>query len=232
MAIIDNTYFRNDIKLPQVGSQFQQSDVDTAIDIYQAEILKLLLGYRLYNLLITAWSAFDVEQPATPTPLPTRFDSLINGAEFSFNFNGDSVNTKWEGLRNIKKISLISYYTHYSYLNNNESRTFTTGQGKTVKENAREISVRPKIVYSFNRCVDLYGKTPKQRDLRLSNYYNIRKKLRYRTMKEIMSGFFLDHCNYEHWDIEPSAYNFLLANISDYPEWVFSPIYKINTLGI
>ena len=34
------------------------------------------------------------------------------------------------------------------------------------------------------------------------------------------------------FDIEPSAYNFLFAKTTDYPDWIFTPIWGINKFGI
>ena len=44
--------------------------------------------------------------------------------------------------------------------------------------------------------------------------------------------FFLQQDRYDHYNVKPSAYNFLLANKDDYPEWIFKPIDKLNIFGI
>jgi hypothetical protein len=31
---------------------------------------------------------------------------------------------------------------------------------------------------------------------------------------------------------DPSAYNFLFANKTDYPDWIFTPLWNINAFGI
>ena len=44
--------------------------------------------------------------------------------------------------------------------------------------------------------------------------------------------FFLDNTNYEHVNAEPSVFNFLLANLDDYEDWGFTPLWYINAFGI
>jgi hypothetical protein len=34
------------------------------------------------------------------------------------------------------------------------------------------------------------------------------------------------------YNCDPSAYNFLFANIDDYPDWIFTPQWNINAFGI
>lgn len=229
-TIIDNTYFVGETKLPQTSNPFQLPDVDRSISIYEPEILKKLLGYQLYTALQTAWDASKATP--TPTPLPDRFDKLINGAEFSFEFNGFTVTQKWGGLANTEKISLISYYVHYKFLNINEGRITNTGQSKTKKENAETISVRPMLIHSWNQMVYNYGTTPKPYHLPpVSNIHYRGTTVRngnFRWTERNVNQYFLDQNNYDHYDMAASAYNYLLANISDFPEWIFEPVYKIN----
>jgi hypothetical protein len=40
----------------------------------------------------------------------------------------------------------------------------------------------------------------------------------------------MDNTTYVVWNDYPSAYNFLLANLSDYPDWRFTPQEKIYSL--
>ena len=215
-TLIDTSYFVGDISLPQVGNPIQESEVTNSINTYEPKILKRLLGYDLYTLLQTAWDDYP------GTPLPDRFDELINGAIFSIEFRNKTYNLKWDGLINSAKKSLIAYNVYANYMNNEATQTNTTGVSRIQQENALQASPRPKIIYAFNRMVELYGQVPKSRELGFNDFKD----------KEDIISFWGDSDNYLYWNIEPSAYNFLLANLNTYPEWIFSPIYKKNVLGI
>lgn len=217
MALITKSYFRGDINLPQTESIYQSVAVDNAIAFYEPEILQKLLGYPLWKLLNAAY--LDSIKSPDPVPLPARFNTLINGEEFTFTYNGYSVTTKWNGLKNTEMISIISYYVYYNYRNITESKTTPTGEAKPKRENSNVYSSIPKLVYAWNRMIELYGQTPKPYELD------------YDSLKEI-EDHFRDHTNYIHYNPEASAYNYLLANIATYPEWIFTPLYKINSFLI
>ena len=78
-------------------------------------------------------------------------------------------------------------------------------------ENSTNVDVRPKLINSWNKMIKLYGDVP--------NCY-------------IDNTLFLNNSNYVHFNTLPSAYNFLLANIETYPEWIFEPLEKQNIFGI
>ena len=48
----------------------------------------------------------------------------------------------------------------------------------------------------------------------------------------IYDELFLNQSGYNHHNALPSAYNFLLANLETYPEWVFKPLERQNIFGI
>jgi len=206
MSFIDNTYFINDINVPLSSNSVLNSNFEGSIDRYEDEILKSLLGYTLWKSLKDDLD--DNGDPKTP-----KFIDLVTGAEFSFDWDGYTINTKWNGLVNSDKESLIAYYVYYKYRRDFESNYTGVGETKSKSENSKHVSPAPKMVVAHNRMVDLYGQIPR----RLTRFY---------------PQWFLNNGNYEHFNAEPSAYNFLLANISDYSDWVFKPISKINSFGI
>lgn len=218
-TITDKTYYKGDIILPQLGNPIQEQGVLDAIAKYEPIILKHLLGYPLYKIVQDAWNAFKA---TTPTPLPVRIDELINGADMVFQVRGKTVETRWNGLANTDKVSLLSYFVHAQYLTTTSARTATTGQVKPDQENSKRVSLTPKYTYSWNRMVELYGQSPRPRELG----YN---KL---TQQEQLEDFWAEVKNYKHWNRTPSAFNFLLANKDTYPEWEFKPIYKKNIMGL
>ena len=222
MSFIDNTYFVKDIAIP-INSTLQAIS-DEYILRYENEILQKLLGYELLKALLA-----DLD--GSGDPQTQRFIDLVDGAEFSFDFNDNTINTKWEGLRNTMKKSFIAYWVYFQYRNENESFFSGIGQRKGKGENSVMVDVRPKLVSSWNKMIKLYGKTPKYYYPYQTTRYNARITDRfYKVLLD--KEFFLDQSNYEHYNCDPSAYNFLLANIDDYPEWIFEPIKKLNVFGI
>lgn len=201
MSLIDSTYFKNDVSL----TSSQLTYIQQWITEYEPIFLKLLLGFDLYKLLET-----DLGGGSTPTE--SRFVDLVDGKEFSFEVNGYTVSTKWEGLRDstLKK-SVIAYYVYYQYRNETESFNTGAGQGISNLENAEKVSAQRKLRNIWNKMVDIYGVTPKN-----TSY----------------PKYYLNISNYEHYNIYPTAYNFLLANKDDYSEWVYEPIKKINKYNL
>lgn len=221
MSFIDNTYFINDINIPV--NVYQQADIDQYIERYEDKILQKLLGFALWKALID-----DLDNG---NPQSERFIDLVDGVEFSFNYINSTINTKWEGLRNTKLKSLIAYWVYFQYRNENESFFSGIGQRKGKGENSESSDVMPKLVYSWNKMIELYGDTPKCYEPYNQTAYNHRVTNRYFKIY-LDKEWFLNQLNYEHYNILPSAYNFLLANINNYPEWVFEPIKKLNIFGV
>lgn len=141
-------------------------------------------------------------------PQSDRFINLINGAEFTITDGGNTITEKWEGLVNTKKQSLISYHVYFNYRQINENVNTGVGQKNIIAENSENASYVEMMVGINNKMIDLYGNTGINR---IINYNN---------------------ANYGYYNYLPSAYNFLLSNIDDYPEWIFKPIEKINVFGI
>jgi len=204
MSFIDYTYFINDIGLPVSSNTALRTALTEAITAYEEEILKKLLGYTL-------WKALDADL-VDSVPQTQIYIDLVNGAEFTFTYEGYTINTKWEGLVNTAKKSLLAYYTYYQYRRNFVGNATGIAEVVNKPENATVVSPLHKLTRAWNRMVDLYGETP-----------NILFKY---------PDYFLTDSNYEHFNTQPSAYNFLLANSDDYPDWVFTPIRKINRFEV
>jgi len=207
MALIDSTYFVNEINLPSDNL----ANIDSYITLYQEEILRKLLGYELLE-------ALENDLDVNGEPQSQRFIDLVNGAEFSFDFCGDTINEKWEGLRGINFKSLIAYYTYYRYRENTDTFFDGAGQIEPNHENSVNGDAIPKLVSVWNKMIDLYGDFH-WCECYLPNYSPSLILLR-------------DSQTYIHLNDYPSAYNFLLANRTNYPEWVFKPIRKLNQYGI
>lgn len=200
--LIDTSYFVRDINVPIGSTEELKAPLNAAIVRYEPEYLKKLFGYTL-------WKAVQAE---IDTAEYTTYSDLVNGAEFSFDYCGQTITTKWEGLVNAEKISPIAYYTYYKNRENVESFNSGLGERRGKGENSVAVSARVKMVTSWRELVKMHGEQDR--------YY---KKYR---------DFFLDNTNYEHVNAEPSVFNFLLANLTDYPDWVFTPLWFNNAFGI
>jgi hypothetical protein len=202
MAFIDSTYFVGEIAIPQAAND---TALAQAITQYEKEILISLLGYKLYSLLIAA----------CPSGVPSGvYVDLVNGAEFTHTFNGEDVTLKWEGLKNSVLQSLIAYYVFYKYVERDVTRLYGTGISMaTVKEGWERVSPADKLCAVWERMRTLYGKIPPE----YKPVYT-----RPVTGSNLPSVF----------NSDPSAYNFLFANKTDYPDWIFTPLWNINVFGI
>jgi len=195
MSLIDKTYFVGDISLPNVDNN---NTLTNAIDQYEEDVLKKLLGYDLYKEFIAEIQGGSPAQ---------KWIDFRDGKEFTFEFDGNTISTKWEGLINANKRSLISYYVYAQYRDNRQSTTTGINDVRGIPENAEKVHDSSKIVSAFNRGIVLYGEVPRYWFDKFST-------------------------TYEFYNDFPSAYNFLNANRTDYPGWLFEPIERVNNFGL
>jgi len=203
MSFIDSTYFVGEINIPDAAND---TALVQAIPQYEKEILISLLGYKLYSLLQA-----DL---VLGVPQTQKYIDLVQGKEFTHAYNDYDYTIKWEGLQNTLKSSLLSYYVFYKYVERDVTRLYGTGVSiANTKEGWQRVSPESLLINAWNRMRQLYGTIPPE----YKSYYN--KPI---LGTEIPGPF----------DIDPSAYNFLLTNIADYPDWVFTPLWNINKFGI
>jgi len=205
MAFIDSTYFTGEILIPGASADTQLTQ---AITQYEKEVLLILLGYPLYKALIADCTGEG------GVPVTQIYTNLVDGAEFTHSFEGEEFTLKWEGLKNSAKISLIAYYVFYKFI----ERHLTEYHGKafTVLPKGKDWEkANPafKLCDAWNRMRELYGKIPPE----YKNYYPHPVKV-----GDINNVF----------NMKPSAFNFLYANKTDYPDWIFTPLWNINVFGI
>jgi hypothetical protein len=151
--IIDYTYFINDLGIPIKSTPALNTAINDSITLYEDEVLKLLLGYKTWKDMKTAYDAAGT--------LDTKWDKLINGAEFEYTINGITYFDKWVGFQNDSKVSLIANYVYFFHRRNNTSQN--TGIGETVptSENSKVISPYTKLVVAWNKMIDMYGELDK-----------------------------------------------------------------------
>jgi len=139
--LIDNSYFTGEINLPGELLTGTFATIDSYIAKYEKEFLIKLLGYDVYKDLLAN---------------PLNYAGLINGEEYSVQFNGAKT-VKWIGLKNTEKISPIAYYVYYHFMRDLATATATTGQTMPISENSAVISMSHKLVFAWNAMIELYG---------------------------------------------------------------------------
>lgn len=210
MSFIDSTYFVGEINIPTLtGANSNATTLNQAITQYEKEILIELLGYKLYSLLIA-----DCTDGVPNTQI---YKDLVNGVEFDLNYRGEVITLKWEGLVNDAKQSLLAYYTYYKYIEREVTHLSGVGVALTQTIKGTRASSVNKMCTAWERMRSLYGMIPPT----YKKYFNYPAKMP-------MKGSNLPLV----FNCEPSAYNFLFANKSNYPDWLFTPQWNINQFGI
>lgn len=140
MAIIDYTYFKGKIVIPQVTNAAGRNEVNEFIEIYETEYLKKVLGYDL-------WKAFTEGIVGSPGGYEQRWIDLLQGKEFTYN----GKNYKWDGFESLNQ-NPIACYTFYQYMN----RPLNTLVGTAVQnvDNNSKISPSRLMIMAWNTMVD------------------------------------------------------------------------------
>jgi hypothetical protein len=143
--IIDYTYFTNRLNLPQTGNTPGREDVEAYIDQYEPEYLKCVLGLDL-------WQAFNAGIEGSGPPSEQRFIDLLEGKDFT----KDGCGYHWNGFKPLTgKISPIANYVFYQYVDERVIDFTLVGNVKSTTENNRIADETPRLVYTWNRMVDL-----------------------------------------------------------------------------
>lgn len=210
MSFTDYTYYVRDINVPinaASSSDVNYGKLNDSINRYENDILKLLLGYTLWKEFTDAYAASILDSGDEDyAELPEKWSDFINGKEFSFEVGGKTVSTKWNGLVNSDKVSLLAYYVYYNHRFYSQTSYSGIGETKAKGENSSVADGSYKLTLTWNKMVNIYGEIP----FTMLTFKN----------------FFLDVNNYVHYNSEASAYNFLLANKETYSGWVFTPLRK------
>ena len=145
--IIDTSYFVDDIELPNVNQAPIKAGVEKSIALYEKEVLISLFGYSMYKDFLAA------------TPVAgDKWYKLINGEEFSFAFEGETVTRYWDGLLGADKKSLVAYYIYF--MHRRKEVSYMAGVGTEVEaetENSTKVSLYEKLVWIWNEFLLMYG---------------------------------------------------------------------------
>lgn len=137
---ITDEYFKGIISLP-VG---EYSNIELFMTQFEAEILKRLLGYELYDLMIN-------DSESEP------YKSLIEGKEYTIEDGGRTKKVKWNGFKNDEQISFIAYYIYCYYIRDKVTSTQTVGETKSKQENSENANIFVKMMQAQSRFEELYG---------------------------------------------------------------------------
>ncbi len=210
MSFIDSSYFVGEAFIPNISAN--TTNINQAITQYEKEILIHLLGYKLYSRLIADLTG------AGGVPVTQIYKDLVNGAEFTHTFRGQSFLLKWEGLQNTAKQSLIAYYVYYQYVQRDVTHLSGVGNIKTPSGTEQRASSVNKLCNAWERMRELYGIVPPE----YKRYFGGYKQIQSLSADQLPYTF----------NCDPSAYNFLFANKANYPDWRFTPQWNINAFGI
>lgn len=208
MAIISNTYFVNDLFIPQAvakpalgTSPNNVAEVNDCINTVEREVLLNALGLTLYNEL----------QDALPivTLSDQKWKDLVNGVEYD--------GKVWDGLANSK--SLLAYAVYFNFLDDNSSYWTTTGVVKAESENASNVTPFYKISKAYQTFIRKY-----QSGFCIEPY------------RALIDGWLYTDYYAEHKDVNVSLFEFLRdkASIYNWSEEKFkhyNPTSK-NTFGL
>lgn len=143
--IIDYTYFVNRLNLPQVGNTEGRADVQAYIDDYEPEYLRCVLGLELYD-------AFIAGIDGSGLPDEQRWIDLLEGAEFT----KDGCKRLWPGFKQTdSKVTPIANYVFYQYVDERVIDFTLVGNVKSTTDNNRIADETPRLVYAWNRMVDM-----------------------------------------------------------------------------
>lgn len=134
---------------------------------------------------------------------PSIYVDLVEGKTYDVEINEKTYSVKWNGLINSEKISLIAYYVYFKYLEQNYQQLTGLGVIQANSENANIVSPNAKMVWANNECSKLAGSYP------------------YISDGDVTAN-----------TLEPSLFYFIANNLTDYPDFFYTPFNKINVLGI
>lgn len=137
---IDKTYFVFEINIPDS----EYNSLAAYITRYQKEIVLKLFGYEL-GTLVLAYVDGTSEQ---------RIKDIVVGKEYQLS---DGTKMKWNGLQNLDKISLISYYAYYWFVKNKNTTLQGIGNRKLKGENSDNARAGIKLSTAWFKLRKLYG---------------------------------------------------------------------------
>lgn len=215
--IIDSSYFKGDIYLPQVGDgASRQVNNDDALKnfIYEYEprILIKGLGRRLYK----EFSAELQNNGTIKTTADQKWSDLLNGKEYT----KDSTTYYWRGI--VEKQgslvkSFIAYYVYYWYVRDGVAQKTTLGVVDAKAKNAKGASAIPTLTHAWREFHSWYIGSQDTFNGRFGYHKGV---------------FVEDYFNGVDNTKEVSLFQFLSDHTDDYSNWSFTDVENENNWGI
>ena len=146
--LIDYTYFIGEVNLPASALTGTYADIDKFIAKYEPIALRELLGNTHY---------LELQAEIDAGSYTTKWDRLVNGYDYTEDFNGNDHTVSWNGLINTEKISLLSYFIYVKYVKFHVTHTSSVGEIMMKAENGDRSSMNRKLVNAWNEFVKLRG---------------------------------------------------------------------------
>jgi hypothetical protein len=137
MAIINVTFFKSEIALPQLSSPAVQENVNRYINTYEPAFLNEVLGYEFATAFVDGLAEDPVLQ---------KWTDLKDGALFIEPSTNQQ--TKWPGISNS-----IAYYVYYHLRKDDSVTTTSAGDSVSRAENASMVSSARKMTIAWNQMV-------------------------------------------------------------------------------
>ena len=183
-------------------SAVQQSALTAAIAEHYRDGMVLVLGDKLADAIIADY--------AQNTPAQATLDLVDGGVDFDITIGGTTVQRAWKGLK-----SPLTKYVYLRYREQTDSfMTSAAGQSVGKAENAAGADPIPVMCKIHNEMVKEFGHDC------VATFDGLTDVL----IKPDAGDSFANY--------DPSAYNFMLANIADYPDWIFTPMQMVNRFGL
>lgn len=205
--LIDKSNFTGLTALVGMAQDWNESDLDAYITLYQEELLKRFLGESLYNDLDDNYVASNGD----------KWDKLVNGDTYTYTYSGSDYTIKYKGVK-----ELLTYLIYFFY--KSDLATGTTGGGEVVSsyENSTVSKLDRKAIKSFNLGVDLIGDIYSSLDI---DYVEVKHS----DLPFFVTGTSID-------PLKANLYNYITFKNDEtedtYPNWIFKGYDKINEFGI
>jgi len=209
MLYIDNTYFTKSLSVPNTEEPTSDASIEleTSIDRYVTQFLKLTLG----NILYTDLKA-NTTNGVLDIGAPVKWENLVDGCDYTL----DGKTYTWQGLKYTEGLFKISLLANFVYVNHYQS-TINSQLGQVIIEpkNGVNADYTTHLVSVWNDFVEMYqGSTcnePQQyyrNGVLFTDYFGNRD-----------SGFV-------------SYLQFLLDNTTDYPDVPAGSLEFKNSFGL
>ena len=191
--------------------------LDSFIEQYERDILITTLGYDLYKELQSNLEVLNGQtEQSVKVSSDQKWKDLVNGKEYD--------GKVWRGLNYQEgsfKVSLLAYYTFWSWLNDNTTTMGSGGEVQVQSKNANNVNPTSTLVQIWNSFIEMYQGLPYNYCFPSVSFYN--------------GATFVDYFNGGINSNYVSLLQFLRDNPTNYPNpqlYTFVNESNSNSLGL